>query len=108
MEKQKIIPQYKLMLFYDLPQTNVESYLNFVMTEMVPQVQAHNVIMFQVFHTVWGSGCPLRQAEFVAEDLETIHELLDSEDWHALETKLLGYTTNYRRKVVKFRPGFQI
>jgi hypothetical protein len=109
MEMQKIVPQYKLMLFYDLPQSNVESYLHFVMTEMVPQVQAHNVLMFQIFHTVWGeNGCPLRQAEFVAEDLGTIQDLLDSDDWHDLETKLLTYTTNYRRKVVKFRPGFQI
>jgi hypothetical protein len=63
--------------------------------------------MFRVFHTLWGDY-PLRQAEFVAEDLGTIQEVLASEMWQDLEMKLLQHATNYHRKVVRFRPGFQL
>jgi len=33
---------------------------------------------------------------------------MDSDTWHGLEDKLLQYATNYNRKIVKFRPGFQL
>lgn len=102
-----IIPRYKLILCYDLPSGNREEYFHFVMNEMIPAVQAQGLYMFRVFHTLWGDY-PLRQAEFVAEDLGTIQEVLASEMWQDLEMKLLQHATNYHRKVVRFRPGFQL
>ncbi len=103
----QIIPRYKLMLFYDLSPGLPESYYEFVMQEMIPTAQDMGLYMFRVFHTVWGN-CPLRQAEFVAEDWATMQAVLASEEWSMLEKKLLRYASNYRRKVVKFRPGFQM
>ena len=102
-----IIPRYKLMLFYDLPPGDREEYFQFVMNEMIPAVQEQGLYMFRVFHTLWGDY-PLRQAEFVAEDLDTIQLLLASETWKDLEAKLLQHATNYHRKIVRFRPGFQL
>lgn len=102
-----ITPRYKLMLFYDLIPGQTESYYEFVMQEMIPTAQDMGLYMFRVFHTLWGD-CPLRQAEFVAEDLKTVQAVLASEEWHALEQKLMRYSSNYRRKLVKFRPGFQM
>ncbi len=103
-----IIPRYKLMLFYDPVPTYADSYYQFVMNEMVPTAQHMGLYMFRVFHTAWGADQPLRQAEFVAEDLDTIRAVLDSEQWQALETKMAQFCTNYHRKVVKFKPGFQL
>lgn len=102
-----ITPRYKLMLFYDLSPGSSEAYYEFLMQEMVPAVQDMGLYMFRVFHTVWGD-CPLRQAEFVAEDLVTVQAILASEEWQALEQKLMSYATNYHRKLVRFRPGFQM
>lgn len=104
---QHIIPRYKLMIFYDLLPGTDESYYNFIMNEMVPTAQEMGLHMFRVYHTLWGN-CPLRQAEFVAEDLETIHAALNSERWQDMESTLLEHATNYQRKIVRFRPGFQL
>jgi hypothetical protein len=103
---QQITPRYKLMLFYDPPPGDKEEYYNFVMNEMIPAVQEHGLYMFRVFYTLWGDY-PERQAEFIAEDLATIQAVLESDLWQTLEAKLLHFTSNYHRKVVKFKPGFQ-
>ncbi|MBN1202010.1 MAG: hypothetical protein JXJ20_09160 [Anaerolineae bacterium] len=102
-----IIPRYKLMLFYDLTPGDMETYYNFIMNEMVPAAHEMGLYMVQVYHTLWGD-CPLRQAEFVAEDLTTIQTALHSDEWQVLEDKLLQHTANYSRKIVRFRPGFQL
>lgn len=102
-----IIPRFKLMLFYDLASEGSEEYYRFIMEEMIPAVHEQGLYLFRVFHTLWG-GSPLRQAEFVAEDLATIQAVLDSDAWQDLEAKLLQHATNYHRKIVRFRPGFQL
>jgi hypothetical protein len=101
------MPRFKLMLFYDLATGDIEEYYQFVMTEMVPAIQDMGLYIFGVYHTLWGDY-PHRQAEFVAEDLATIHHVLDSEAWHELESRLQQYTTSYSRKIVRFRSGFQL
>ncbi|MBN1681772.1 MAG: hypothetical protein JW966_15945 [Anaerolineae bacterium] len=102
-----ITPRYKLMLFYDLkPQPDEEMYYQFVMNEMIPHAQEMGLYMFRVYHTIWGD-CPLRQAEFVAENLDIVYQALSSDQWQAVEQGLLQHATNYSRKIVKFRPGFQ-
>ncbi|MBN2305653.1 MAG: hypothetical protein JXQ72_14310 [Anaerolineae bacterium] len=102
-----IIPRYKLMLFYDPAPDGSDDYYNFIMNEMIPAAHEMGLYIFRVFHTLWGDY-PLRQAEFVAEDLETIRSVLNSDRWQALETRLLEHSTNFSRKVVRFRPGFQL
>jgi len=102
-----IIPRYKLMLFYDLKPGDHEAYYQFLMNDFVPAAQRMGLHMGQIYHTLWGD-CPLRQAEFVAEDLVTIQSVLASEHWRALEHTLQQHAHNYRRKIVPFRPGFQI
>lgn len=106
MTEQRIVPRYKLMLFYDLITDDVEVYYDFVMSELVPALRDSGLHMAMVYHTLWGTS-PIRQVEFVAEDLATIQNLLSSDLWQALEVKLLEHATNYKRKVVRFRPGFQ-
>ena len=106
-----IIPRYKLMLFYDLASDDMEEYYQFVMTEMVPTVSEMGLYLFRAFHTIPGQPSDdhrLRQIEYIAEDLETVSAVLDSETWHSLEDKLLQYVTNYQRKIVRFRQGFQL
>ena len=108
---QPIIPRYKLMLFYDLATRDVESYYQLVMTEMIPVAHEMGLYIFRAFHTIPGpemSNQPMRQVEYIAEDLETIEQVLCSETWQALENRLGQYVTNYSRKVVRFRQGFQL
>lgn len=101
-----IIPRYKLIINYDLMAGPTEDYYEFLMKEMIPTAQDMGLYMFRVFHTQWGDQ-PLRQAEFVSEDLDSARDALNSEEWQAVEAKLLMFAFNYQRKLVKFRPGFQ-
>ena len=105
--KKNIVPRYKLILFFDLLPGANEDYYTFVMNEMVPTAQSMGLYMLQVYHTVWGH-CPLRQAEFVSEDLKTVQSVLESASWQGIEHELTKYVSNYQRKVVEFRPGFQL
>lgn len=102
----KITPRYKLLLFYDLNTGRTTEYLDFVMNEFIPAAHEMNLYIFRVFHTAWGE-CPSRQTEFVAESLEAIHTAVESERWQALEARLCEHASNYQRKIVRFRKGFQ-
>ncbi len=108
---QPIVPRYKLMLFYDLTTQNSEAYYQFVMTEMIPVAHEMGLYIFRAFHTIPGTQKdyrPMRQVEYIAEDLQTIRRVLDSDVWHELEARLADHVSNYHRKVVKFRQGFQM
>ena len=107
----QIIPRFKLMLFYDLATQETEAYYQFVMTEMIPTLHENGLYIFRAFHTIpgpQGVNSPMRQVEFVAEDLDTIQTVLDSAKWSEFETRLTEHAVNYRRKIVRFRAGFQL
>lgn len=106
-----IIPRYKLMLFYDISSQDIDTFYQFVMNEMVPALHEMGLYIFRAFHTIPGPSAgeyPLRQVEYVAEDLETIQNVLSSDKWQELEAQLLTHVTNYSRKIVQFRQGFQM
>jgi hypothetical protein len=108
---QTIVPRYKLILFYDLATVETEAYYQFVMSEMVPVAHEMGLYIFRAFHTIPGPEArqqPMRQVEYVAEDLEAVETLLNSNEWHELEARFGQYVTNYSRKVVRFRQGFQL
>ncbi len=108
---QKFIPRYKLILFYDLAGQETQAYYQFIMTEMIPALHEKGLIIFQAFHTIPGpdgGDIQMRQVEFVARDLETVRGVLNSDMWAGFEIRLRQHATNYSRKIVHFRQGFQL
>ncbi len=103
---QAIVPRYKLLMCYDIKQATHEAYYQFVIGEFVPTMQSLGLYMLQVYHTAYGHY-PLRQLEFVAENIETIRTALDSDTYKQLHAKFETYTTNYSQKIVRFRDAFQ-
>jgi hypothetical protein len=103
----KIIPRYKLMFRYNINRDTHETYYQFIVNEMIPAMQGLGLHMFRVYHTVFGEH-PMRQVEFLAEDLDTIRAALASAAFKRIEGKLNGFITDYTRKIVEFRDGFQI
>jgi hypothetical protein len=101
-----IIPKYKLMLTYDVSPDEEEAYYRFTLGEFVPSLQGMGLYLLRAWHTAYGDY-PVRQSEFVAEELETIRRALNSDEFTDLEEQLLGYVTNYKRKVVRFSDRFQ-
>jgi hypothetical protein len=101
-----IIPHFKLLIRYNVKLTTNEDYFQFVINEFVPAMQELGLYMVQVYHTAYGDY-PLRQLEFVAEDLETVRKAMNSEAWKQLHAKLDFFISDYDQKLVKFRDGFQ-
>ena len=103
---QAIIPRFKLLMRYDINQTSHDAYYQFVIGEFVPTMQSLGLYMLQVYHTAYGHY-PLRQLEFVAEDMNTIRSALESDTYKRLQTKFSSFTSNYSQKIVHFRDAFQ-
>ena len=101
-----IVPQYKLLMWYDINRGIHETYFQFIAGEFVPTLQGLGLYMLQVYDTAFGHY-PMRQLEFVAEDLETMQTALSSDTWHDLKARFDKYTSNYRQKIVRFRDAFQ-
>jgi hypothetical protein len=106
MPPQMIIPNYKLLISYDIRPTMTEKYYYYVLKEFVPELETMGLYMLKVWHVAYGDY-PIRQLEFVTEDLDMLRDVLASERWNALESHLKTLTTNYERKVVRFRKGYQ-
>lgn len=102
-----IVPRFKLMLSYDvLPETQ-DSYFRYVTQEMVPAMQEMGVYMHMAWHVAYGPY-PMRHVEFLAESEKAVFDMFDSPEWDDLEARLLEYTANYSRKLVRYRSGFQM
>jgi hypothetical protein len=106
MDRGHMKPRYKLILMYDIVAGENDKYFQFVVREFVPAVQDLGLYLWRVYHTAYGER-PLRQVEFLAESLETVQTALSSPRWQSLEGRLEQYITNYTRKLVSFRDGFQ-
>lgn len=106
---QHIRPKYKLILFYNIHPDKQEQYYRYVLGTFVPAVQKLGVYMHMAWHVAYGvEDYPVRKIEFVTESAEVLSRLFSSDEWLGLEKKLLTYITDYERKVVDFRSGFQL
>lgn len=102
-----ITPRYKLIFTYDIQPGRQAEYSQFVLGTFIPGIQELNLYIMGVYHTIHGDY-PARQAEFVSESWETMVQAVQSERFEELESALKSYTMNYRRKIVKYRRGFQL
>ena len=97
----------KLLLTYDVRDEVVEEYRQFVTGEFLPAVQRMGLAVTEVWHTAWGNY-PGRQTELVSRDVDTMWRVLNSEEWGDMEGRLQEYVQDFERKVVPYRPGFQM
>ena len=104
--REVIIPRFKIIISYDMLPGSNENYFRFIMGEFVPTLQDMGVYMTEAWHTAYGDY-PLRMATFVAEDMDVIQDLLDSDEWQELEDQFKSYIRNFSMQVVPYRQGFQ-
>jgi hypothetical protein len=102
----RIIPRFRLILQYDIRLDMYEPYYEYVLREFVPTLQSMELYMIAVWQTAYGNY-PARQVDFVAENLENLRDVLNSDRWEMLEDRLKTYTLRYRRHIVRYRNGFQ-
>ncbi len=97
----------KLLLTYDVRDEMAQEYRQFVLGEFLPAAQRMGLAVTEVWHTAWGDY-PDRQTELVSRDEETMWRILNSPEWQEMEARLQEYVTDLERKVVPYRPGFQL
>jgi hypothetical protein len=104
---QHIRPKYKLLLFFNIVPDKQDQYYRYMLGEFVPNVQKMGVYMHMAWHMAYGDY-PMRKIEFVSETADAIRRLFNSPDFLEWEDKLKTYTTDYERKLVHYRNGFQL
>lgn len=96
----------KLLLTYDPHPGRHEDYLRYVRGEFVPMLEHMGLTMSESWHTAYGAY-PLRLASFLASDRATMQQIIASDTFQELETRLQEYVVNYSRKIVPHRSTFQ-
>jgi len=97
----------KLLMSWDIKPGMEASYFDFIVNEFMPNLLELGVQPTEAWYTVYGSG-PQILTGGVAKDLETMNNILDSEEWHELQSQLRTYITNFEYKVVPDTGRFQL
>jgi hypothetical protein len=95
-------PRFKLILTYDVQQDMQDTYLQFMLGELVPAVQSLGLQMTGAWHTAYGQY-PIRLIEFIGEDQAAIAAVLETPLWNKMEARLLGFVANYSKKTLRVR-----
>ena len=95
-------PRFKLILTYDVQQDMQDTYLQFMLGELVPAVQSLGLQMTGAWHTAYGQY-PIRLIEFIGEDQAAIEAVLETPLWNKMEARLLGFVANYSKKTLRVR-----
>ena len=103
----RIRPEYVLLFKYDIKPELHERYFKYVVGEFVPAMQERELYLHRAWHVVYGDY-PDRHIEFITEKLSCIEDLYASSEWKEMEERLKSFTTNYSRRVVRFRGGFRV
>ena len=97
----------KLLMSWDIKPGREAEYFDFVVREFVPGLQHVGIQPTEAYLTVYGNGSQILTGG-IAEDLPTMHQILEGDDWHVLQEKLLALVDNYKQKVVPASGRFQM
>lgn len=98
---------FKLLLTWNIRSGLENEYFEFLVQEFSPGIAKLGLEPTDAWYTVYGDR-PQILAGGVTKDLETMQDILESEEWYALKEKLLGYITDYKQKVIRADGGFQL
>jgi hypothetical protein len=101
-----IIPQYKLLMCYDIRRNMNNSYYRYVVREFVPALSEMDIYVVEAWHTAYGDY-PRRQVEYVVDDIHVLTDAFDDPHYLDLEGRLKRLTSSYSRKIVPYKRGFQ-
>lgn len=97
----------KMLVSYDVVAELQQGYYEFVLGEMIPTAQSMGLQLNEAWHTAYGNY-PIRLNGFVAEDRAALDRILATPEWKSLEEKLKRFVTEYKRKIIPYREGFQL
>lgn len=90
----------KLIMSWNIKPGKEQQYFEFVVQELAPGLTRLGLRTVEVLYTVYGDA-PQIVTYVVAQDLDTLQQILQSPDWHALQERLFEYVTDYQQKIVR-------
>ena len=97
----------KLLMSWDIKPGRDAEYFEFVVREFVPGITGMGLRPTEAWLTVYGNTSQILTGG-IAEDLDTMRGILQSEEWVKLNDRLKELVTNYRQRVVKATGTLQI
>jgi len=99
-----------LIMTWDIKEDMEQEYFAFVVREWVPATSRLGLSTVAAWFTQYrvNEDIPLIRAEALAEDEDTINDILTSPEWFTIQGQLMDYVENYSHKVVETTGEFQI
>ncbi len=96
----------KLIMNWDIQSGKETEYFEFVMKEFAPGLMQLGLEPTDAWYTMYGN-CPQVLTGSVTGDLDTMRQILSSEEWRKLHERLMDFVSGYQQKVVRATGGFQ-
>jgi len=84
-----------------------QEYFEFVVREFIPEIQQLGLETTEAWVTVYGDQ-PQILAAAKTTNAEDLRQIILSQEWDALTTRLLDYVKDLEFRTVQERPGFQM
>ncbi|MGQ9628542.1 MAG: hypothetical protein ACUVV0_16755 [Anaerolineae bacterium] len=97
----------KLLMSWDIRPGKEAAYFDFVVREFTPGMMKLGLQPTEAWYTIFGDS-PQIVTGGVASDMETVQNILESEEWRLLKEKLLSFVVNYSQKVIPATGRFQL
>jgi hypothetical protein len=96
----------KIIMSWDIIQGREQEYFEFVVRNFMPGVQKLGLALSDAWVTIYGDH-PQILVGAVVPGLAKAEKIIASEEWHALNDRLLDFVNNYEVKVAPLEGGFQ-
>ena len=97
----------KLLMSWDIKEGREQQYFEFVVREFAPGLIRLGLQPTEAWYTIYGEG-PQILTGGITDDVDAMRKFLESDDWHSLQEKLLGFVANYQQKVILASGRFQL
>jgi hypothetical protein len=98
---------FKLLLSWDILPGREQEYFEFVVREFIPSIQSLGLEPSDAWLTIYGDH-PQILTGVQVKSLSFLNNIIASQEWDLMITKLLDYVDNLEIKKVKTKPGFQM
>ena len=97
----------KLLMNWDIKSGHEQPYFEFVMQEFAPGLMRLGLQPTEAWYTVYGES-PQILTGAVTNDIQTMRQILNSDEWRQLRERLLEHVSNFQTKVITASGRFQL
>ena len=97
----------KLLMSWNILPGREQEYFEFVVREFIPEIQQLGLETTEAWVTVYGDQ-PQILAAAKSDKPEDLRQIILSQEWDALTSRLLDFVKDLEFRTVQDRPGFQM